>query len=192
MVTTSDGIWTPDSGDQYALTTDLAATGASIQTALNNRAGHSGTTASRNNFTSQGKNGVTWWDSSAKALYVLHGGSWQRVAPENDSGWVNITELGSDASAGSPAPAYRRIGDVVWLRGVVERNKDITSGWKALRLPASIVPTGSMILALPGSTGSSTMRVFISTGDPGLVSVTAPRSGSSRYIAFDGVSYPLG
>jgi len=38
MATTSpDNIWTPDSGDDYALTVDLAATADTIQIALNNR-----------------------------------------------------------------------------------------------------------------------------------------------------------
>lgn len=37
MATTSpDNIWTPDSGDDYALTVDLAATADTVQTALNN------------------------------------------------------------------------------------------------------------------------------------------------------------
>lgn len=34
MPTTTRGIWTPDSGDDYALTTDLAATAASIDQAI--------------------------------------------------------------------------------------------------------------------------------------------------------------
>lgn len=38
MATTSpDNIWTPDSGDDYALTVDLAATADTVQTGLNNR-----------------------------------------------------------------------------------------------------------------------------------------------------------
>lgn len=193
MVTTSDGIWTPDSTDQYALTTDLAATGSSMQTALNVRAGRVGSTSSRNNFTSQGRNGVTWWDTNQDALYVLVGGAWRRVAPDNDSGWTTISELGSDATAGSVPPAYRRIGDIVWLRGTVERTSgDINNGWAALRLPAAVHPASSMILSMAGSTGSDSMRVFVSTGDPGLVTVQAPKNGASKYVAFDGVSYVLG
>ena len=38
MATTSpDNLWTPDSGDDYALTVDLAATADTVQTALNSR-----------------------------------------------------------------------------------------------------------------------------------------------------------
>lgn len=55
MATTSpDNIWTPDSGDDYALTVDLAATADTVQTALNSRVSTANQGAATYSFVSAG------------------------------------------------------------------------------------------------------------------------------------------
>lgn len=64
--TTPDNIWTPDSGDDYALTTDLAAMADTIQDALNTKADstQSGIYYTRNNaYTWATENTRVIWDN---------------------------------------------------------------------------------------------------------------------------------
>lgn len=83
MATTSDGIWTPDSVDTFALVNDLAAMAASIQAALNKRANHyTGTTTERTAFTSSAPEGTFWTDTNgSKITWTLQGSSWVQVWP---------------------------------------------------------------------------------------------------------------
>lgn len=79
MATTSpDNIWTPDSGDDYALTVDLAATADTIQaalTALRNLNGtRKGTTTQRNAATASA--GDYWSDTTDGFLYKRVGSAW--------------------------------------------------------------------------------------------------------------------
>lgn len=77
MLTTPDNIWTPDPGENFNITTDLAATAASVQTALNRRANsYVGTTLER--LAADPPVGASWRDTDG----VM--GSWVRVA----GGWA--------------------------------------------------------------------------------------------------------
>ena len=77
MLTTPDNIWTPDQGDDFALTTDLAATAESIQLALNRRANaYTGTTSQR--VAAQDLPvGSTWTDTDGSfGTWVMRGSGW--------------------------------------------------------------------------------------------------------------------
>lgn len=77
MLTTPDNIWTPDPGENFNITTDLAASAASVQTALNRRANaYVGTTLER--LAADPPVGASWRDTDG----VM--GSWVRVA----GGWA--------------------------------------------------------------------------------------------------------
>lgn len=93
MATTSpDDIWTPDAGDDYALTTDLAAMADTIQDALTairaSSGTRKGTTTQRNAATAT--NGDYWADTTDNFLYRHNGTSWF-YAPGQRLGYMSAT-----------------------------------------------------------------------------------------------------
>lgn len=94
-VTSPDNIWTPDAGDDYALTTDLAATADSVQDALNtvrgdNRA-FSGLDADR---PAAGVEGRTWYSTDTNRSWFDNGTNWV----SNDQGLYLIHPTSTIAS----------------------------------------------------------------------------------------------
>lgn len=85
MVTTSpDNIWSPDAGDDYALTTDLAALADTVQDAITaNRVSRIGTDAQRLALTGgELFEGLTFRTTDTRRDWVYTGGAWvQRMAP---------------------------------------------------------------------------------------------------------------
>lgn len=75
--TTPDNIWTPDAGDQYALTQDLGANADSVQAALIRRGNaYKGSTAQRTAFSSA-EDGVLWQDTDGiKMVWRRDGVNW--------------------------------------------------------------------------------------------------------------------
>lgn len=84
MATTSpDNIWTPDTGDAYALTVDLAATADTVQDALtalrsNGAISGRGTTANR---PAAGNLGVTYRATDTGILWYDNGSAWKNRTP---------------------------------------------------------------------------------------------------------------
>lgn len=83
MATTEDGIWTPDQIDDYNLVTDLSTMASTVQDALEERANaYRGTSAQRNNFTSEAPEGTIWVDTNGeKIVWVKQGNSWNQIWP---------------------------------------------------------------------------------------------------------------
>lgn len=83
MATTSDGIWTPNQGDDYNLVADLGTMASTIQDALDTRANaYRGTSAQRNTFTNSAPEGTIWVDTNGeKIVWVKQGNSWERIFP---------------------------------------------------------------------------------------------------------------
>lgn len=83
MATTSpDAIYSPDAGQQYALTQDLAAMADSVQDALTARSRYrSGTSAERAAWTSPGE-GALFYSSNLDQIHVYQSGAWVLVWPE--------------------------------------------------------------------------------------------------------------
>lgn len=99
MATTSpDNIWSPDSGDDYALTVDLAAMADTVQDAINdNRVGRIGTNAERLALTGTDLfEGLTFRTTDTRYDWVYTGGVWQRrMAPYGFAkGTVNTPSSG--------------------------------------------------------------------------------------------------
>jgi hypothetical protein len=117
MATTSpDNIWTPDSGDDYDLTTDLAATADTIQSALNNRIRlRRGTGAPSSGLGSVGdayldeNSGATWFKGGVNSGWFIAAqyASWTTLTASND--WT--------ANTGGNAPQVMRDGLTVSWRG---------------------------------------------------------------------------
>lgn len=76
-LTTPNEIWTPDSGDDYALTTDLAAMADDAQEVFELRANYFiGTTAARTAYAADALEGALWYDTDLSAEYRMVSSSW--------------------------------------------------------------------------------------------------------------------
>lgn len=103
MATTSpDNIWSPDSGDDYALTVDLAAMADTAQDAITaNRVARIGTDAERLALSGGALfEGLTFRTTDTRYDWVYTGGVWvRRMAPFGFAAGVNTT----------PATGYRQV-----------------------------------------------------------------------------------
>lgn len=119
MATTSpDNIWTPDSGDDYALTVDLARTADDVQDAItslrNARRYRSGTTTERDAWSAPGW-GAMWGNTTTGELYI-YTTVWKRFYKPRtpwSPGWSNLV-----TGAGSVTAWYEIIGNT--CRGYVK------------------------------------------------------------------------
>lgn len=76
-ITSPDNIWTPDSGDNYALTTDLAAMADTVQDALTKRANYYvGTTSELAGVAATAPEGAAGYDTTLDKEVRLIGGAW--------------------------------------------------------------------------------------------------------------------
>ena len=93
MATTSpDNIYSPNAGQQYALTQDLLAMADSVQNALNvNRSRYrSGTSAERGAWANPGK-GALFYTTDRDSLDVYDGSTWARVWPRSRARFAGAT-----------------------------------------------------------------------------------------------------
>lgn len=94
MATTSpDNIWTPDSGDDYALTVDLAATADTVQDALNKIPARSGLSV---DMPAAGNEGNTYYATDTNRSWFDNGSTWL----SNDPGMHLIRPSGVTSSSG--------------------------------------------------------------------------------------------
>lgn len=128
MATTSpDNLWTPDSGDGYALTQDLAAFADTIQDALEVRANYyTGNNSQMANQESKATEGSMFFNTDDDKEYRLVSGAW--VEAEASGGAYNY--VWADATARNA-----QTGMVAGDRGYQEDNKVVYlysgSGWVA-------------------------------------------------------------
>lgn len=184
MATTSpDNIWTPDSGDDYALTVDLAAMADTVQDAISaNRGYRVGSNSDRLSLTGgQLFEGLHFWATDTKIEWVYSGGSW--VA--QDTGWVSISTFTNGFSAASPAPAYRILNNEVHLSGQLFRSTAPTTF-----LTAASIPTGPRGNASASTVASWDLEVQITSGGSIQIQASVPRTSGAGY-GLDGISFPV-
>lgn len=116
MATTSpDDIWTPDAGDDYALTTDLAAMADTIQDAITaNRVGRIGTNAQRLALTGADLfEGLTFRTTDTRRDWVYTAGAWvQRMTPFAMAGGVATVNV-SETTISFPAGVFTQAPSVL-------------------------------------------------------------------------------
>lgn len=111
MATTSpDNIWTPDAGDDYALTTDLATMADTIQDAITTLRGLSNVGLEAD-LPSTADNGSTYYATDTDKTYLRVGGVWiiERVGLRTWSPTVSGLTVGN----GTLSCRYQRTGRVV-------------------------------------------------------------------------------
>lgn len=125
MVTTSpDNVWTPDHGDKFALTTDLATTAQSVQSALIRRTWtYTGTDAQRLALAApELRDGITWEEPSTGRQWTRRGGAWVekdlvrnlgRITPVTTGNQGGITTTRTKASGST---LNVTLASPTWLR----------------------------------------------------------------------------
>lgn len=147
MATTSpDNIWTPDSGDDYALTVDLAATADTVQAAITNlrASGQYRVLTNAQRLALSGGSlfeGLRVWTSDTKQEWLYTNGAWV----VSDSGWVAITLNGWTNEGGSYQNAEaRKIDKTVYVEGLI-RNGNPNIGQTIGTLPVGMRPKAYII-----------------------------------------------
>lgn len=172
MATTSpDNIWTPDSGDDYALTVDLAATADTIQAALNAipRNYRVGTDAQRLALTGAGLfEGLKFYTTDTNIEWFYSGTAWL----PNDTNPTTIS-LNSGWVAGDGALRVLRRGNALEILpfeiGRTGSGASIGAGVSVniatlpvgMRPPAAVI-AGTGSIGVAGNLGAS--RWFVSSG----------------------------
>lgn len=159
MATTSpDNIWTPDAGDDYALTTDLAAMADTVQDAItNNRVSLIGLDSARPaNGTPGLVNGMTWYSTDTGITWRYNGTIWS----------IEFRPL----SAYTPTVSGITAGQITTV-GKYERRGTVIDGFVTITKTGAGVLTGTVSVSLPttpldSSTarnlGAGTARVVLS------------------------------
>lgn len=147
MATTSpDNIWTPDAGDDYALTTDLAAMADTIQDAITaNRVDLVGLDSARPADGSPGLiAGMTWYSTDTGVTWRYSGSSWS----------VEYRPL----SSYTPTVSGITAGQITTV-GKYERRNSFIEGFATITKTGGGVLTGSVTVSLPTTPlDSSTVR----------------------------------
>ncbi len=112
ILTTPDSIPTPASGQNYALTTDLAATADGVQAVLTTKANYGvGTTTERTAALSRFPDGSMWYDTTLSAEYRRVSGAWVAVpaAPEDayNYRWANAAARTAQAGMAAGDKGYQ-------------------------------------------------------------------------------------
>lgn len=123
--------------------------------------------------------------TSGEAL-VFNGANWEPELPVPDSGWVLITSFTGGWSNGTSPPgtptAYRKIGNVVYLRGLMV---GANSGDGAFQLPGGFVPVALQVFV--GGTDAPTSHCVVSISSAG--EVVPGYTGGPAYITLDGINF---
>lgn len=137
MATTSpDNIWTPDSGDDYALTVDLAATADTVQAALNTlrntTASRVGTNAQRLALTGPSLfEGLTFYTTDTNRSWFYDGAAWLTADP----GTYLLTPSSVTGGTITAGKTVVTSGDTVTINGVFSsrfRRYRVVGLWKVI------------------------------------------------------------
>lgn len=141
-------------------------------------------TVSGTNIYGTGLNAVSSFQLSGSgsfAILLADGTNWFIVAGAQDSGWVAVSGFSNswtNAGAGTPAAAYRLVGDRVSLRGAIASG----SAGKAFTLPAGYRPTGTAAWLCTNAQASGTNTLYIDT--TGAVTTSGTTTASLEPISF--------
>lgn len=174
--TTPDNIWTPDAGDQYALTQDLGANADSVQAALIRRGNaYKGSTAQRTAFSSA-EDGVLWQDTDGiKMVWRRDGVNWVPAV------WRWTGSL-PQMNAFTAAPVGFHWYNTTDNKDYVKR----ASSWELVSPPSPItsgtvtVPTGTLPLIGGNVYGTTINNIAIPTslGEGEVLSIQAVGIGN--------------
>lgn len=189
MATTSpDNIWYPTASDQIApLETSFATQASSVQAALTgSRAIKSyrwANAAARTAQKGMAKNDQGY-QTDTDTLYTYNGSAWVAY----DTGWLAIPNQSGNYSFDNNA-AYRKIGNVVYLRGQITKKNGgtLVNTDGMFSMTAGNRPANTMYFS-PASNPGVMVRLSLSSSD-GKMSVAGPPAGAASYAMLDGICY---
>jgi len=122
--------------------------------------------------------------SSGESL-VYNGTTWTPEILVPDSGWLaaSLIPPWTNFGSGGTTPGYRKVGNVVYLRGLINNG---ASGTEAFVLPSGYAPVGTQEFCMGTDTDSGAVVQIVSSG-----AVTPSYNGSPDYVALDGVNFTV-
>lgn len=169
MATTSpDGLISPDAGDPYDLTADMAAMQASTQAALVNRASKSGSNSSMQSATNV-RTGTLWFNTTDNRLYRFNGSGWDAVAPTTNSiqtVWANAADIFSFTNSTTPLglSIASKIGRQVTLSGGLQRSGGFPSGFTSIGTVSVSALRPARTVVLPAAVNNASATYYPSAG----------------------------
>lgn len=137
-ITSPDDIWTPDAGDDYALTTDLAAMADTIQDAITaNRVNLKGLDSTRPANGSAGLTaGMSWYSTDTGVTWRYSGSAW--FIEYRPLGTYTATVTGITAGQITTVAEYERRGNLIQgMVTITKTGSGALSGTVAVTLPTT-------------------------------------------------------
>lgn len=203
MATTSpDDIWTPDAGDDYALTTDLAAMADTIQDAITaNKVNLKGLDSTRPANGSAGLSaGMTWYSTDTGVTWRYNGSAW--FIENRPLGTYTPTVAGITAGQISVVGEYERRGNLIeGFVTITKTGAGVLTNTVTVSLPTTPADTGTTRNLGEGTavvviTGPNTTTYIINSRYTGgnTVSLNIPDPGGAALTAGTNMSgsFPTG
>lgn len=165
-VTSPDNIWTPDAGDDYALSTDLAAMADTVQDAITaNKVNLAGLDAARPANGYPGLTaGMSWYSTDTGITWRYSGSTWS----------IEFRPL----SSYTPTVSGITAGQITTV-GKYERRGTYIDGFVTIQKTGGGIPTGAVTVSLPTTPAdSSTVRDL----GPGNVRIVLSGPVTTDYI----------
>lgn len=144
---------------------------------------------------------MVWQRSWSVANKTWYESTWRPLTDyASDTGWVDLTlksGFKNFSDSTDNKPQYRKIGDVVYLRGAISPTAAIssTSQQTFTTLPSGTHPTKTQYFICQGSDMNRWLLSVAANGDVGFGrygTTTASTSvPTSAWLAFNGVSFPI-
>lgn len=161
MATTSpDNLWSPDAGDEYDLTVDMAASMQSVQAALEKRANsYRGTSGQRVAFSSQARVGDHWQDTNASQELYVWTGVWTMLPRRNHRVFYQVAGTYTETFP-APATTPTASSDIIIKTG-------FWHGFTTFTLGNEYAQTINFSTAFPNACGSVTAQQIHVSGMTG-------------------------
>lgn len=185
MATTSpDNIWTPDAGDLYDLSIDLAATADSVQDALLRYRGLRVMTNAQR-LALAGANlfdGLHVYTTDTDRYWIYVSGAWVDEGPR-DTGWTTVPLASGFTVVSGRTPQVKVIGKVAYWRGQVQGT---TSSSNPIMVAAGGVPgfarpSGFSDSGSPVSSSNGAVEVSLTVDTAGAVFAASPTSAVRNF-----------
>jgi hypothetical protein len=145
-----------------------------------------------------GVEGSMHWDSLNNSLYIYSDSAWRLIY--GDTSWQTITMTGGSVnySAGSPAPQYKVINGIAYIKGIIQPSANTVAGtsYDFGTMPAGARPSNTAAFAVSSNSftvaGGAMLkpgRLIIAAG--GTMSIVSPFGTTDAPNYYINCSYPI-
>ena len=126
--------------------------------------------------------------SDADVLYLTQAEVDARVATLLSPAWITLPyATGWEHYPGFQVPGYRKVGDLVYLRGVTRIKTPLTATSTVCTLPSGYCPPGAEVLNVRCGEPNATARLDINAA--GLVVLSLLTIAVGNWISLSGVTF---